>query len=89
MEMGCVKRAVALCAAGAMIPASVWASVGPPESGEPGKPPQAAFDACQGKSEGTAVEIVTPRGDTIKATCRKFKDGMLVAVPGGPPPSGN
>ncbi len=89
MGMRGVKRAVALCMVGAMIPAAVWASVGSSESGEPRKPPQAAFDACQGKSEGTAVEIVTPRGDTIKATCKKFRNQSLVAVPDGPPPSRN
>lgn len=87
MGMGCVKRAAAFCAVGAMIPVSVWASVEASGTGGPRKPPQAAFDVCKGKSEGTTVEIVTPRGDTIKATCKKFRDQSLVAVPDGAPPA--
>lgn len=58
--------------------------------GEHRRPPQAAFDACTGKTEGAAVEVSTP-GGTIKATCKPF-DNQLVAVPEGappPPPSGN
>lgn len=39
--------------------------------------PQEAIEACKGKSEGATVEITTPRGDKIKATCK------LVAVPEG------
>lgn len=52
----------------------------------PGKPPQEAFDACKGKSEGTSVEVTTPRG-TLKATCKSMQ-GQMVAVPanGAPPP---
>lgn len=48
-------------------------------------PPPEAFAACKGQSAGTTVEITTPRGDTIKATCKQL-DGQLVAVPDGPPP---
>jgi len=89
MGIDCVKRAAALCAVGTMIPVSVWASVeaSGSGSGEPRKPPRAAFDVCKGKSEGAAVEIVTPRGDTIKATCKKFREQSLVAVPDGGPPA--
>ena len=83
-----MKWVAALCVVNAMGTAPVWASLGPPESGDRREPPQAAFDVCKGKSEGTAVEIVTPEGGTIKATCKKFK-GQLVAVPDGPPPSKN
>jgi hypothetical protein len=56
-------------------------------------PPPEAVEACKDKSEGTVVEITTPRGDTIKATCKQI-DGQLVAVPESgfrgqkvPPPS--
>jgi hypothetical protein len=80
-----IKRAAALCVACAMVSASVGASFGPPDSGDRREAPQAAFDACKGKSEGTAVEIATPNGDTIKAICKKFED-RLVAVPEGAPP---
>ncbi|GFE62771.1 hypothetical protein [Geobacter sp. AOG2] len=81
-----VKRLVIFGVASALAPVPVWASLGTSGGGEPRKPPQAAFDICKDKSEGAAVEIVTPRGDTIKATCKKFKDGTLVAAPDGPPP---
>ena len=33
-------------------------------------PPQDFFDACKGKKDGDAVSAKTPRGDTIKGTCR-------------------
>ncbi len=70
---------------------AVWANSGetrrPP--GERRRPPQAAFDACNGKTEGATVVLNTP-GGTITATCRRF-DSQLVAVPEGvasPPSSG-
>jgi hypothetical protein len=54
------------------------------------KPPPEAIAACKDKSEGTAVQFTTSRGDTIKGVCRQF-DGVLAAMPerGGPPPRGN
>ncbi|KAB0664109.1 hypothetical protein F6V25_15000 [Oryzomonas japonica] len=79
-----MKRLGALLVTGVMVSAPAWASVGP-APGERREPPQAAFDACKGKSEGAAVEIVTPNGGTIKATCKTFK-GQLAAVPEGAPP---
>jgi len=61
----------------------------------PPEPPQQAIDACKEKSEGTAVEMTTPRGDTMQAVCKKIGD-QLVAEPergpgsenGGPPKGG-
>jgi len=86
MELQHMKRKAALCAFVALMPALVWASSGPPGGGDRRRPPQEAFDACNGKSEGTSVVINTPQGGTIKATCKLF-DGQLVAVPDGPPPA--
>jgi hypothetical protein len=73
-----------------LVPLMAWAasdSRKPPEGR--GKPPQEAFDACKGKKEGAAVEVITPHGK-LKATC-KLMQGQLVAVPEGapPPPSPN
>ena len=68
-----------------LVPIIAWAasdSNKPP--GGRGKPPQEAFDACKGKSEGDAVEFTTPRGK-LKATCKSMQ-GQLVAVPAGGPP---
>lgn len=45
-------------------------------------PPAEAIEACKDMNEGAAVEIITPRGDKLKATC-KHVDGQLVAVPEG------
>lgn len=42
-------------------------------------PPQEALDACKGKKEGAAAEAKSPRGETIKGTCR------MVLVPAHPP----
>lgn len=67
-----------------LVPLSCWASTGP-DGGRPPRPPQEAFDACLKKSAGTAVEITTPEGETIKAVCREL-GGELVAIPEGAPP---
>lgn len=56
------------------------------------RPPQEAFDACDGLEEGAACEVETPRGDTLQGTCRSMGEEALVCVPknhrpgrGGPP----
>jgi hypothetical protein len=45
------------------------AHANPDQQRRPGPPPE-ALEACQGKAAGTAVEMKTPRGDTIKGVCR-------------------
>ncbi|MFE8072251.1 hypothetical protein QQM79_14435 [Marinobacteraceae bacterium S3BR75-40.1] len=45
----------------------------------PGPPPE-AFKACEGLHAGAKVSFETPRGHTLKATCKKIR-GKLVAVP--------
>lgn len=61
--------------------ASAWAvNAPPPRRGDRNGPPTEAMQACKDKSEGDAVEFTTPRGDTLKATCRQIK-GQLAAVP--------
>ena len=72
------------------IPASGWANVQADGRRMPPEPPQQAFDACLGKSEGASVEITTPQGGTMKAVCRSF-GSRLAAVPEGaaPPPGGD
>jgi hypothetical protein len=57
---------------------------GPPRPEGRMKPPPEAIAACKGKSEGTAVQFITPRGDTIKGVCKQF-DGILAAMPERPP----
>ena len=81
-----MNKKVAFCVLVALMPASVWASTGSQGGGDRRRPPQEAFEACKGKSEGTTVDITTPQGTTIKATCKSF-DGQFVAVPDGPPPA--
>lgn len=89
-----MEKRVFLWAFAILAPASVWASAGPMERTGRREPPQEAIDACKGKSEGASVEIVTPRGDTIEATCKQI-NGHLTALPDkgspvpvsdGPPP---
>jgi hypothetical protein len=62
----------------------------PPKPEGAMKPPPEAIEACKGKSEGTAVQFITPRGDTFKGVCRQF-EGILAAMPeqGAPPSGGN
>lgn len=42
---------------------------------------QAAITACQGKTEGTQVNLDTPRGKTIPAVCTMSPKGELHAMP--------
>ncbi len=42
-------------------------------------PPEEAFTACEGRTEGALVTVETPRG-TLEATCRAV-DGRLAALP--------
>ncbi|MBN1141466.1 MAG: hypothetical protein JXB25_06705 [Deltaproteobacteria bacterium] len=50
----------------------------------PREPPPFAYEACQGKKAGDAVEIKGPHGEKFKAVCRE-RDGRLFAVPERPP----
>jgi len=47
---------------------------GGPQGRRPGPPPD-AFQACEGKRQGDTVQIQTPEGGVVTATC------LLVAVP--------
>ena len=81
------KRIASLCLFTTMIPVLCWAEsdTNRPPRGERRRPPQEAFDACKGRSEGTSVTISTAHG-SFKATCRNF-EGSLAAIPEcGPPP---
>lgn len=89
MKKRTIAAMAALLALTGTVTAQAWASFRSQGSLGSKGPPQEAIDACKEKSEGAAVEITTPRGDTIKATCKQIK-GQLVAVPeGGPPGPGN
>jgi hypothetical protein len=70
-----LKKAVATVALlpFVMTPAVAFGQM-PGDGRRPGPPPE-AFKACEGKSPGDAVQLQTPRGETITGTCR------LVAVP--------
>lgn len=43
-------------------------------------PPPEAYSACNNKMAGTVSQFTTPRGETIKGTCRKV-GGELVLIP--------
>jgi len=45
------------------------AQANPGQQRRPGPPPE-ALEACNGKAAGTAVEMRTPRGETVKGVCR-------------------
>ncbi|HAM50491.1 MAG TPA: hypothetical protein DCP92_07255 [Nitrospiraceae bacterium] len=48
--------------------------------GLPPGPLPAEVEVCKDKDEGAKVEITTPRGEKMKATCEKI-DGQPVAAP--------
>jgi hypothetical protein len=64
-------------------PASARAGVGvPPMMGSPpapggarGAPPAEALRACEGKGAESACQFATPRGDTLRGTCREVLGG--------------
>ena len=51
------------------------------QNGPGGGPPQEAFSACQGRSEGDRVRFKTPRGHTVDGRCEKPHGNRLFAVP--------
>jgi hypothetical protein len=51
---------------------------------EPHRPPQAAFDACQGKGNGERCDIALP-DRTISGTCMTTPEGALACRPDHPP----
>lgn len=53
----------------------------------PHRPPQEAFEACEGKNEGDMASLTTPQGDTVNGTCQMI-EGELVLVPENAPGDG-
>lgn len=88
MDIHTMKRLGIFCLFGALVPCTAVraddTNMQQRRGGGHRKPPQEAYDACKGKSEGTSVEVSTPRG-TMKAVCKSM-DGQMVAVPEGAPP---
>src|SRR5574341_2691499 len=82
-----LKKAVATVALLAVVMTSGVAFGQAPGDGRRHGPPPEAITACQGKSPGDAVQLQTPRGETIRATWRELR-GQLVAMPEGVPPGG-
>lgn len=80
MESKVLGRVSTAVFATALMTAQAYGSSGPDGREGGRRPPQEAFDACSGKSEGTVVEMTTPRGGVMKAVC-KAVNGVLVAVP--------
>lgn len=48
------------------------------------EPPPQAYEACKTKKKGDVVDIVTPRGDKLKANCTESAKGLF-ARPEHPP----
>jgi hypothetical protein len=91
MTIPCTKKIllIALLAVAVAVPVSSRASYGTEGERRPPEPPQQAIDVCQGKTEGTKVEISAPDGGTVSMVCKQMGD-RLVAVPeGSGPPPGN
>jgi hypothetical protein len=81
-----LKKVQIFCLLALTIPGMAFAASGSSQSqsGQRKGPPPEAIAACNGKSEGTAVEFTTPRGK-VKGTCKK-KGDQMVAVPADGPP---
>jgi len=57
-----------------------------PDHPPPRKPPQEAFDACDGLVSDDACAVTLPDGTSIDGSCRTTPDGALVCAPAGEPP---
>jgi hypothetical protein len=79
-KMG-MKAMLAVIAVTGLFQTVAWGGGGL-QQGRPERrgPPPEAVEACKNSSEGDAVEVSPPRGDTIKATCKKI-NGQLAALP--------
>jgi len=53
------------------------------QNGRTFTPPPEAYKACEGKTAGSQVQLVNPRGETITGTCQE-KDGKLFLRPDRP-----
>lgn len=42
------------------------------------EPPPEAFQACEGKTVGSAAQLTTPRGDVVNGTCEKEGDRLFL-----------
>jgi hypothetical protein len=49
------------------------------------QPPQEAFDACEGLTEGAACTVPAPHGQ-VEGTCRVMQQDRVCVPAGGPPP---
>jgi hypothetical protein len=85
MKKQVIKSVVVLFVFALLLPSGVFAAEDQPQGGPQGGPPPEAFEVCKDKSAGDAVEITTPDGQTMEATCRDMQ-GQLVAMPAGGPP---
>jgi hypothetical protein len=86
-DAGSTSTRTALAASAKTTP-SMLADAPPPGH----KPPQEAFDACKGSTEGAACSV-TFHNHTLNGTCKKGPDGddALACAPDhppGPPPAG-
>jgi hypothetical protein len=84
-KMG-IKAMLVVIAVSGLFQTVAWGGGGPQQGrfDRRGPPPE-AVEACKNISEGDSVEVSTPRGDTIKATCKKI-NGELAALPDSLPP---
>jgi hypothetical protein len=72
--------AALLALAGAQAAQAQASNAPPPPPGGGRMPPQAAIDACKGKTEGATVSFTGRQGNTLSGQCRSF-NGQLVAAP--------
>ena len=55
----------------------------PPHAGGPPPPPEFAT-ACEGRPEGSALQLTGRRGEMLDGRCRRAPDGRLVFMPAPP-----
>lgn len=71
--------------AGALVAGSLGAQALAQPRPDGMRPPQEAFDACNGRQAGDAC-AVSFHGNTIQGSCRAADDNRLFCLPSGPPP---
>ena len=82
MKQISLRKTVGLAALIILMPSMAMAYGGQGKGKGSYGPPQAAIDACDGKTSGDAVEFNNRRNVTMSATCQE-EDGLMVAMPAG------
>lgn len=74
----------ALLALAALLQGCVMPPPPPPHPHEGRPPPPEFSSACEGRPEGSGLQLTGRRGEIVDGRCQRGPDGRLVFVPAAP-----